>query len=404
MHFKTAALAALLATQAAALVLPRDDEVVVGGHDTEGISEAADLLAAYEESAPLIPDPVPAPIGTGSESLPEDSQAVSEAAVADAVSGGLTKRDGLFKRGSCKAQTSKYTSGPDVSKKSRSEWEAITTWKTTALGATTPSGFFQVANWRALKASAEAQPYRGYTSDLTSYDTGKCAARCKSIEGCQSFVIYFERNPTINLDKTNCPTSDAQTLIKCAFYGLPLKASQATNDGQFTGGPDPKEPNGDAFYTSIAGSNAYSIVQATPTCFRSQDFGIATIEAPKGSNTYMGIQTFPDVSYNPQVCADACNEKSAYNKRQAERQSGAGASFRKCRFFDAYLAFKNDADPMFTCAYYTTSYDSSFATNIEQFNKAGDRFSHGSSVGYTLDESCSAGSGTVQKKVVSKEV
>lgn len=36
MHFKTAAFAALLATQAAALVLPRDDEVVVGGHGADG--------------------------------------------------------------------------------------------------------------------------------------------------------------------------------------------------------------------------------------------------------------------------------------------------------------------------------------------------------------------------------
>ena len=294
----------------------------------------------------------------------------------------------LFKRGSCKAQPSKYTSGPDVSKKSRAQWEAVTTWRTTALGAPTPNAYYQVADWRSLNASAEASAYRGYMS-LSSYDTAACAAKCNDIDGCSSFVIYFERNPTINLDSTKCPTSDAQTLIKCAFYGLALKASQATNDGQFTGGPDPKESNGDAFYTSIAGSNAYTTTPPPPTCFTAENLGVATIKAPAGQgSTYMSIQTFPGVSYNPQACADACNQKSLDNKKAAEKKNGVGADYRKCRFFDAYIAYKNDASPLFTCTYYTTPFGKSAATNIEQYNSAGDRFSHGSSVGYTLDETC----------------
>lgn len=37
------------------------------------------------------------------------------------------------------------------------------------------------------------------------------------------------------------------------------------------------------------------------------NFGDATINAPKGDTTYMGVQTFPqNTEYNPNVCAEAC--------------------------------------------------------------------------------------------------
>lgn len=370
MQIKSLAVA-LFALRAAAIALPQDDgDVKIGGSDGTG-SESADLIAAYEEVEAQIPDPVAAPVGAGSATVPEDTDQVSDAAAEDAVSGGLSKR------GTCKQQPSKFTAGPDVSTLSREQWEALGYWKTTSLNAATPNGYYQVRNWRNLNASAEAQPYRGYTSDLTSYDTNKCAARCKSISGCTSFDIYFERNPKVNLDKKNCPSSDAQTLVKCAFYGIPLTANEATNDGQYTG----KD-----FYTSIAGSNAYTIVPPTPAGFSPPvSFGVATIKAPQGSNTYMGIQTFADVSYNPQVCADACNAKSDYNRRQAAKTSNPN-NYRKCRFFDAYVAYKNDANPLFTCTYYTQGYGPEYATNIDQYNDAGDHFTHGSSYGFTLIE------------------
>ncbi|KAF2170002.1 hypothetical protein M409DRAFT_51780 [Zasmidium cellare ATCC 36951] len=375
MHIKSLLLVpAVLALQAAAVALPQDDgDVTIGGSDATG-NESADLIAAYEEVEEQIPDPVAAPVGAGSSELPENTDDIADAAAEDAVSGGLTKR------GSCKQQPSKFTSGPDVSTLSSEQWEGLNYWKTTSLNAPTPNGYYQVRSWRALNASAEAQPYRGYTSDLTTYDTNKCAARCTSISGCNSFDIYFERNPKVNLDKTKCPTSDAQTLVKCAFYGNPLVSSEATNDGQYTGRD---------FYTSIAGSNAYTVIPPTPAGFTGPvSFGAYTIKAPQGSNTCTYTQeqkTFPGVGYDPQVCADACNAKSDYNQRQAAKTSNP-TNYRKCRFFDAYVAYKNDENPLFTCTYYTQGYGAGYATNLDQYNGDGDHFTHGSSNGYYLEE------------------
>lgn len=326
-------------------------------------------------SCPLLLDPVAAPIGTGSETVPEDTDAIHDAAVAEASDGTTQKRD-IFKRGTCKSQPSVYTSGPDVSTLTAEQWSALPNWKQAALTANTPQGFYQVANWRALTAAAEAQPYRGFTSNMTSYDTDKCAAKCKDIDGCTSFTIYFERNPKINLDRKTCPTSEAQTIIKCAFYGLSLSANQSTAHGQYTGAN---------FFTSKAGSNAYTLIPPTPPGFSGPvSFGPYTIKAPKGANTLMGTHAYPDSSYNPQMCADVCREKTAFNMREAQRQKKS--TYRTCRFYDAYIAYKNDANPVFTCSFFTQGYDPEQATELIQYNDQGDKFTHGSSNGYTLIE------------------
>jgi hypothetical protein len=280
----------------------------------------------------------------------------------------------LLKRGTCQPQPSKY-SGPDVSKLSAEEWKALALWDDTALDAPTPDNYFQVYNWRALALVAESQSYKTSTSDLTSYDTAKCAQRCNSIAGCASFNIYFERTPVKDLDKTTCPSSDAQTVIKCTFYGLPLDVSSATNPGQY---------RGEDFFTSKAGSNAYSVIPPTPAGFTGPvNFNDASIQPPAAlAGTYMGIDKFPGAPYNPQVCADACTAKTVYNQQEAARKGLS--TYRQCRFFDIYVAYTNDASPLLTCTYYTQSFGPEYATNKEQFNNSGDRFSKGSSNGYTV--------------------
>jgi hypothetical protein len=74
--------------------------------------------------------------------------------------------------------------------------------------------------------------------------------------GCNSFVIYYERDPLVVSNATQVPdanlcpankTSASATLIKCAFYGQPVKASQATNGYQFRS----------TFKTVYAGANVY---------------------------------------------------------------------------------------------------------------------------------------------------
>jgi hypothetical protein len=76
-------------------------------------------------------------------------------------------------------------------------------------------------------------------------------------------ISDYERNPLVVSvatqvpDDTVCPglaTSPSATLLKCAFYGIPVTADQATNVGQFQG----------KFHVVIAGSNAY-IKTSAPT-------------------------------------------------------------------------------------------------------------------------------------------
>ena len=61
-----------------------------------------------------------------------------------------------------------------------------------ASGAPTPSGYKNV--FTNLQKSNSAYGYLGF-STLKSYDTQSCANKCNAVKGCQSFNIYFERDP-----------------------------------------------------------------------------------------------------------------------------------------------------------------------------------------------------------------
>jgi hypothetical protein len=365
MRFSSATLVAtLLASQAAAIALPVPEDIAVGGSDATG-DEVADLIAAYEEVADAIPEPVSLPVELGSQSLPEDTGAVIAAA-----SEAVAEDQNLSKRVECKATESKYTTGPDVGALSAEEFKGIPLFRQTALDAATPTGYMAVPNFRALNFIASANNPKGYTTDLTSYDPAFCAARCNAINGCQAFNIFYERTPA-----NNCGTSTAVTVIKCGFWGLPLTASDATNPGQFRAGN---------FFTSKAGSNGYNAIPDTPEGFTGPvSFGKASIKAPAGQgSTYMTIATYAGVSYSPQACANTCNDITARNQRAAQR---AGAeTFRSCNFFNSYVAYKNGADPLFTCTFYTQAYGVAQATNVQQFDGDGNKYTKDYSYGYTV--------------------
>lgn len=96
----------------------------------------------------------------------------------------------------------------------------------------------------------------------------------------------------------------------------------------------------------------------------------------------MGVQTFPMTQpYDPSVCATACEQKSAYNLRHTTPQSDA----RICVFFDAYILYKNGANGVFTCTYYTAIYGPPQATNFGQYDGSGNHFTIGHSYIYSLD-------------------
>ncbi|KAH9222597.1 hypothetical protein DL95DRAFT_505631 [Leptodontidium sp. 2 PMI_412] len=334
------------------------------------VAEPQDIDFEAYESIEIIPDAT-APIGVATLPVVTYDQ---ESAIEDAVASAIDPADpDLTKRGSCLPQPA--GNGPVTVPDTDTAFLADPVYSSAALSAAAPSGWFLVDGYKNLHASAASASYQTYvSSSLTSYDPSKCSAICASKAGCTSFNIFFERDPVIFTDKVNCPESASLTRIKCSFFGSAITVADATNDGQFTG----------KFHVVIAGSNAYTTSpQPIPGFTGPVSLGNATIKAPTSEGTYMGSQTFPQTQpYDPAVCAAACLEKTAYNIRH---ESSPGSA-RVCRFFDAYILYKNEQNPVFTCAYYTKTYGPPFATNFGQYNPARDHFTNEHSYTYTLDE------------------
>jgi len=148
-----------------------------------------------------------------------------------------------------------------------------------------------------------------------------------------------------------------------------LTGASATNTGQWQ----------DNFQVVIAGSNMYvaTAPAAVPGFTGPVSFGNNAINAPSG---YMGVQTFPqDQPYDPSVCAAACNAKSAYDV-----QHGLPSMQNPdvCEFFVAYILYENGNNGVFTCTYYTSSWDGSYATNNGQYDGQGNHYTIAHSYGY----------------------
>lgn len=56
--------------------------------------------------------------------------------------------------------------------------------------------------------------------------------------------------------------------------------------------------------------------------------------------------------------------------------------------------YKNEQNGVFTCTYYTSAWDSSYATNAGQYDQAGNHYTIGSSYGYALPSAPQNGKGT----------
>lgn len=55
--------------------------------------------------------------------------------------------------------------------------------------------------------------YLGYTT-LKSYDTQQCANACGNTKLCQSFNIFFERDPSVDPNDSSCYNATSTTQIK----------------------------------------------------------------------------------------------------------------------------------------------------------------------------------------------
>lgn len=152
-------------------------------------------------------------------------------------------------------------------------------------------------------------------------------------------MIYNERAPTLVWPTTRAPSkscpasadSPSVTLIKCAFYSVPLYSSNATNVGQYL----------DDFHVVIAGSTAFNLEApalsryAFPTALNNASLDIPP---PVGENGYIRVQAFSssDAAYNPGICADMCDDISAYNLDHG--------SSELCTSFNSYILYKNEAN------------------------------------------------------------
>ncbi|KAF4554910.1 Hypothetical protein D9617_3g019790 [Elsinoe fawcettii] len=267
----------------------------------------------------------------------------------------------LQKRAACDAQPTGVTGFP-YSPDTPSAFKTNALFASAASAAPVPTGYSQ--SFANRNGSNNAYGYLGYTR-LSTYDTTSCAARCTAIFGCQSFNIYFERDPS-QAPGTGCTNPPSVTYIKCVFWGGPLNVENANNYGQFRS----------QFQVVVAGSNAYqNNAILTPVGYSNPLFlSNAAINAPydsEGADTYMGVTIFTSGPFNSQLCADACSMKSAYNLAHPP----ADGPVQTCQFFNTYILYVNDSTHLQgqVCSMYSSSWPANLATNKGQ-NRGGDRY------------------------------
>lgn len=200
-----------------------------------------------------------------------------------------------------------------------------------------PERYSVVSDWINRNGSnSDNTGYLTYvSSQLTSYNSTHCGASCNEISDCVSFVIYFERDPELVWPTTHAPqdpqcpaaaNASSVTLIKCAFYSVPLYSCNATNVGAYK----------DEFHLVVAGSTAFNLGAPEFSGWTGPvDLGDASlsIPTPVGENGYLSVSTFPNASFDPEICADECESITGYDSRQN--------STEECTSSNTYVLHKN---------------------------------------------------------------
>jgi hypothetical protein len=242
----------------------------------------------------------------------------------------------------------------------------------TAAAAAAPSGYKSV--FTNLQGSTQQTGYMGlYT--LTTYDPAVCAAQCDAVALCESFNLYFERDPTVDPSDISCADPPSLTNYKCTLYGYPIVGSTATNTGGYRG---VASASGSTFKVAIAGSNGYvkHLVPPSYTNFTGPvDLGNAAINAPLDTtpgvtytDTYVGAKVYDTGRYDPSLCVAACQTQTTYD--HAHPASGA-TTYKACNFFNSYILLQNGVPLGTYCSLYTRSWSTSYATNTGQTRASG---------------------------------
>ncbi|KAF4543528.1 Carbohydrate-binding protein [Lasiodiplodia theobromae] len=250
-----------------------------------------------------------------------------------------------------------------------------------ANAAATPQGYFQ--NFKNNDGANSAYAYLGYTVLDTGYDVAACAKTCTDKDGCLSFNIYFERDPTVE-PGDGCEDPEAFANIKCSFWGSALDTTTANNYGQWRAD----------FHVGIAGSNAYTSYEiggpvdgwTTPLSLDN-----AALNAPlrdcAGTWTYMGYKLFQDGPFDPTLCAAACDAQTEYNI--AHPPSSGYTPL--CAGFGTYLLTKTNSTGSFIqgqmCTMYTSAWDVEYAVNTASYDDSiGAKYTYSYSFFYSKSE------------------
>jgi len=200
--------------------------------------------------------------------------------------------------------------------------------------------------------------YMTYEQLPKGYDQDHCASQCNLIPGCESFNIYFERDPV--QDPTDaCPNPQSNwygvgalgfTNVKCAYYSSILSVASATNTGQWR----------DQFQVAIAGSNAYvknslfvadsgyTPAAGTKAGHIASDFAINAPLDCNGDDTLAGMQWWNDGQFQVERCAQACTQHTNYVNANGGKQ---------CSFFNTFLQTTNGNVAQQMCTFYDETWD-----------------------------------------------
>ncbi|THX78642.1 hypothetical protein D6D04_05634 [Aureobasidium pullulans] len=193
------------------------------------------------------------------------------------------------------------------------------------------------------QGATQANGYLTYKT-LSTYDPKQCTAACDKISSCQFANIYYEKDP----DSKNNPVD----VIKCSLYSMPQTNCTATNKGQWRG----------TFHVLVTGSNGYNKAAApkTPAGY-SLDTLPAAVNAPVYDSVgqWRFIQPVYLNSYDPALCAAACDKQTAWDKSQASDD----CNYKTCVYANMYILSQNGVPKTVVCALYTEATDASYANN-----------------------------------------
>ncbi|KAI5246139.1 hypothetical protein E4T43_02706 [Aureobasidium subglaciale] len=270
-------------------------------------AEGAPTLTATTLATTAIPSSDPKATAVFDSAADVTAAIVSASESAAAVETSIVKRDG-----SCVQQPLgvNHASLPDTP----AAFAADPYYGIQAVNAVLPSGYVQT--FSNLTASNSADGYIGFTL-MNSYDVATCGSKCLAIDGCNSFNIYFERDPQVDPSVAGCSNPNSTVNVKCVFWQGAVTVDNANNYGQMR----------DGFQVVVAGSNGYIAsayaaklaAKATATSSSSSAAASATDAAGNiytiyySSDSTQGSYSNAQASSSYTDCMTACDSDSQCN-------------------------------------------------------------------------------------------